>query len=112
MTGKRILYWLALAVAGLSSLGLKLWALLTWSNSGESWTWTGVHHWGWGLTPWSFGPPILLVLLVVAAVVWYRRKGGGFRGSFANPWEALGLEYVEGRIGREEFLARRAVLEE
>ena len=93
-------------------MALKLWALLTWSGTGGPWTWWGAHHWVPGLTPWGFGPPILLVLLVVAAVVWYRRKGGGFRGSFTNPWEALGLEYAEGRIGRDEFLARRAVLEE
>ncbi len=110
MKTKRVLYWAALAVAGLSSLGLKLWALFTWS--GQSWPWNGVFFRHAGLPLWGFGPLLFFVLLVVAAVVWYRRRGGGFRGSSVNPWEALGLEYVEGRIGRDEFLARRAVLEE
>lgn len=111
MKTKRVIYWAALAVAGLSSLILKLWVLFTWS--GQGWPWNGVFFRHAGLPPWGFGPPILLVLLVVAAAVWYRRRGGGtFGGSVTNPWEALGLEYVEGRIGRDEFLARRAVLEE
>jgi hypothetical protein len=106
---KRVLYWTVLAIAGLGSLALKLAALFLWFGQGGVWNGPDFHHWT-PMAPWGFGPPVLLLVLVVAAAVWYRRKGM-LQGP-ANPWEALGLEYVEGRITRDEFLARRAVLEE
>ena len=109
MKVKRVLYWTVLALAGLGSLGLKLWALVIWSGSGGPQSWWNLHA-GVPVFPfWGFGPPLLLVLLVGA--VWYRRRGMP-HGQALNAWETLGLEYVEGRITRDEFLARRAVLEE
>lgn len=112
MNIKRIVYWAALAVTGLGAAALKLWAFLLWSASPQApgpWGWGNVHHFGPGFPPLGFGLP-LIVLLVVGLALWYGRKGR--HGPWADPWEALGMEYAEGRISRDEFFARRAVLEE
>jgi len=110
MKTKRILYWTALAVTGAAAVALRLWAVQTWGvGSASPWGWGPPHHFGPpGGPPLFFGLP-LIVLLAVGLALWYRRKN---QGPWADPWEALGMEYVEGRIQRDEFMARRAVLEE
>ncbi len=108
MSTKRFLYGTALAVTGLGALGIKVWVFFTQGTPPAI-----PGPWGWGhghpFPPFAFGLP-LLVLLAVAAFVWYGRKSPP--GSWINPWEVLGVAYVEGRMTREEFQARRAVMEE
>lgn len=118
MKTKRIVYWSALAVTGLAALGLKAWAMGTWissrvaDGSWERWM-AGRHHlapgMGHGVLMGGMGLAGLavLVLLALGLALWYRRNSSG-----AHPWEDLGMEYAEGRITREQFLARKAVLEE
>jgi hypothetical protein len=115
MKTKRIAFWVALGLTAVASGGLALWA---WSTGGAT-GWPGHfgqpgnpgwapgmgHHGPGGMGLWLVG------LVAVGAWAWHRRPGtpGAHR---IDPRADLALEYAEGRITRDEYLARKAVLEE
>ena len=106
MKHSRILYGAALAVTGLGSLALQAWV---WSQGGVSWYHGGGHHGDSGPMGSMGLGMVFLVVVILLALGWYRHRHRVVR---LDPRGDLAMEYVEGRITQEEFLARRAVLEE
>lgn len=109
MNKKRIPYWTALVATGLVSLALHFWAATLWMDQVRALGWghfRGMHVGHPGAFAMMAG--FWLVVIVVGLFFWARRR----RATPVDPLGDLAHEYVEGRIGREEFLSRRAVLEE
>jgi len=125
------LFWVALAVTGLGSLAL---GLLVWflpPEQGYAWMARG---WGRGAGAGGFGmghmnplPMILGFLFVVFVISMLVRRGrhghhgwhhghhgpeGHGHPMFADPLSDLAEAYAEGKITREQYLERKAVLEE
>lgn len=103
MVANRFWYLVALAVTGLGSLGLQAWV---WLEGGMSWYHRGGHglsgHGGWFLAG------LFSLALVALGAVWSLRR----REPRIDALGDLATEYVEGRISREEYRARHAVLKE
>ena len=100
MVRSRFWFIAGLVVTGLGSLGLGAWA---WLQGGVPWYHSMPRH---GATM-RLMPLAFLAVVVAGAVFWSHR-----RGARVDPLGDLALEYVEGRIDRQEFLAREAVLKE
>jgi hypothetical protein len=101
MVGKKLWHGVALAVTGLGSVALQAWV---WLEGGASW-----YH----VLPGRVGvmglmPLLFLGFLALGAAIWSHRR----RETRIDPWGDLATEYVEGRIGRDDFLARQLVLKE
>lgn len=101
MNAKRVLYWAALFTAGAASLGLHFWAL--WLGAGRH----GFSQ-GFGASGRILAGLFLVSLVGAGLFLWYRRRGE----ARIDPLGDLAAEYVEGRLTRDEFWARKAVLEE
>jgi len=101
MVKHKLWYATALGITGLGSLGLSAWV---WLEGGASWYHRMAWHPGWMMVM----PLVLLALLVAGVVFWSHRRPEHRIDALGD----LAAEYVEGRIGREDFLARQAVLKE
>ncbi len=119
MDKRRKLYWTALTSVGVVSFAL---------HAGAAWLWIGerfpnglqgLHRWGGprGMPDMAghMGSMAALslafwfaVLVVGGLYLWHRRS----RPARIDPLADLAGEYVEGRLDREAYLARRTILEE
>ena len=112
------LYWAALLVTGLGSLGL---FIVSWFLGGQPDFGHPRFGYGYGM---GFGHPMmagfgwvigLFVLLLIFGALfrgWRYRHGADERPRWVDPLADLAQAYAEGKITREEYRERKAVLEE
>jgi len=101
------LWWTALGVTGLGSvaLGCAVW----FERVSEGTPWVG--HFGHGWAGWGLFLALGIVALVFSASRRHVRMGGEAR-AYLDPVAEAAEAYAQGRLTREQYFEKKAVLEE